>query len=98
MFFLKHPTNGVKISFFDGEVKADEAEGWIKFDPWAKTVEDIASFTPSIIDGVVNSVSDVVDKIVEVTDKRTKKYKDSIATTVDEPVAAPVVDTTSLFE
>lgn len=33
--YLKHPAHGEKIATLEAEAKADEAKGWVRFDPKA---------------------------------------------------------------
>lgn len=35
IIYLRHPAHGEKIATLEAEAKADEAKGWLRFDPKA---------------------------------------------------------------
>ncbi len=35
IIYMKHPTHGEKVATLEAEAKADEARGWVRFDPFA---------------------------------------------------------------
>jgi len=50
MIYLKHPVHGVKIASLEAEAKADEKNGWVRFDPDATDPAPLAqaeALTPS---------------------------------------------------